>query len=154
MSLCSWSRKQVRIKIVGLPFGAQRLTNPTRIHEDVGSIPGLAWGCGVGVSCRGGQKCSSDLAWLWLWRGPAATAPIRPLAWEPPCAMSVALKTKKEKKILEPQAKHCLCYNCLARSRRLVLMVWRKLSWCAWEGSKLKNIGKSLLAFSATFLIY
>ena len=28
-------------KFVGVPFMAQQLTNPTRIHEDVGSIPGL-----------------------------------------------------------------------------------------------------------------
>ena len=36
-----------------------------------------------------------------LWCRPAATAPIRPLAWEPPYAMGMALKgqkTKKEKK--------------------------------------------------------
>ena len=26
----------------GVPFVAQRFTNPTRIHEDAGSIPGLA----------------------------------------------------------------------------------------------------------------
>ena len=26
----------------GVPFVAQRLTNPTRIHEDAGLIPGLA----------------------------------------------------------------------------------------------------------------
>ena len=26
---------------VGIPFMAQPLTNPTRIHEDAGSIPGL-----------------------------------------------------------------------------------------------------------------
>ena len=26
----------------GVPFMAQQLTNPTRIHEDVGLIPGLA----------------------------------------------------------------------------------------------------------------
>ena len=26
----------------GIPVGAQRVTNPTRIHEDAGSIPGLA----------------------------------------------------------------------------------------------------------------
>ena len=28
--------------ICGVPFVTQRLTNPTSIHEDVGSIPGLA----------------------------------------------------------------------------------------------------------------
>jgi len=38
-----------------------------------------------------------DLALLWLWRRPAATAPIRPLAWEPPHAMGAALKSKKTK---------------------------------------------------------
>ena len=41
--------------------------------------------CGVG--CRRG----SDPAWLWL----AAAAPIRPLAWEPPYAVAVILKSKK-----------------------------------------------------------
>ena len=48
--------------------------------------------CGVG--CRWGL----DLAWLWLWRRPAATAPIRPLAWEPPYAEGAALKRPKEKR--------------------------------------------------------
>ena len=31
-------------------------------------------------------------SWLWLWCRLAAAALIRPLAWEPPCAMGVALK--------------------------------------------------------------
>ena len=35
---------------------------------------------------------------LWLWRRPAATAPIRPLAWEPPRAMGAALKRQKYKR--------------------------------------------------------
>ena len=35
---------------------------------------------------------------LWLWRRPAATPPIRPLAWEPPYASGVALKRQKRKK--------------------------------------------------------
>ena len=39
-----------------------------------------------------------DPAWLWLWRRPAATAPIQPLAWEPPYAVGTALKKKKRKK--------------------------------------------------------
>ena len=38
-----------------------------------------------------------DPALLWLWRGPVATAPIQPLAWEPPSAVGVALKSKKKK---------------------------------------------------------
>ena len=32
---------------------------------------------------------------LWLWLRPAAVAPIRPLAWEPPYTASAALKKKK-----------------------------------------------------------
>ena len=31
-----------KIIVLGIPFVAQWLTNPTRIHEDAGSIPGLA----------------------------------------------------------------------------------------------------------------
>ena len=44
-----------------------------------------------GVGCR----CVSDLALLWLWHRPAATAPIRPLAGEPPYAKGVALKKQQ-----------------------------------------------------------
>ena len=39
-----------------------------------------------------------DPALLWLWRRPVATAPIGPPAWEPPYAMSVALKRQKRQK--------------------------------------------------------
>ena len=35
---------------------------------------------------------------LWLWRRPAATAPIGPLAWEPPHAMGAAHETAKRQK--------------------------------------------------------
>ena len=39
------------------------------------------------------------MALLWLWHRLAATAPIGPLAWEPPYAVGAALeKTKKKKK--------------------------------------------------------
>ena len=47
-----------------------------------------------GVGCRPGL----DLALLWLWCGQSATAPIGPLAWEPPYAMGAALKRQKDKK--------------------------------------------------------
>ena len=50
------------------------------------------------VSCGVGCRHSSDLALLWLWRRPKAAALIRPLAWELPYAMGVALKRQKDKK--------------------------------------------------------
>ena len=45
-----------------------------------------------------GHSCVSYLALLWLWRRPVATALIRPLAWEPPCASGAALNRQKTKK--------------------------------------------------------
>ena len=37
---------------------------------------------------------------LWLWCRPVATAPIGPLAWEPPYAMGVDLEKTKKKKVI------------------------------------------------------
>ena len=55
-------------------------------------------GCGVGL----GRGSEPALLWLWLWYRPAATAPIRPLAWEPPyaagAAQEIAKRPKKKKK--------------------------------------------------------
>ena len=48
------------------------------------------------MNCGVSLRCSSDLALLWLWRMPVATAPIQHLAWEPPYAMGVAVKKKKK----------------------------------------------------------
>ena len=65
----------------GTPVAAQRLTNPTRIHEDTGSISHLTPRVmDLVLGCRR----SSDLTLLWLW-----ATPIQPLAWEPPYAVGV-----------------------------------------------------------------
>ena len=50
------------------------------------------------MSCDVGYRHSSDSKLLWLWCRLAAVALIGPLAWEPPYAMGVALKNKKQKK--------------------------------------------------------
>ena len=50
------------------------------------------------MSCAVDQRCGSDPVLLWLWCRPEAVAPIRPLAWKPPYAAGVALKSKREKK--------------------------------------------------------
>ena len=54
------------------------------------------------MSCGVGHRRSLDPTLLWLWHRLAATAPIRPLGWEPPYAMGVALekaKIQKKKKL-------------------------------------------------------
>ena len=50
------------------------------------------------MSCGVGRRSDLDPALLWLWCRSVATAPIRPLAWEPPYAAGIALKRQKKKK--------------------------------------------------------
>ena len=52
----------------------------------------MGQGSGVAVSCGVGLRCGLDPALLWLWPRLADEAPIQPLVWEPPYALSVALK--------------------------------------------------------------
>ena len=78
--ICSHLKK----KKTGSSHCGSAETNPSSIREDVGLIPGLA-------------QWVKDLALLGLWCRPAAAAPVQPLAWELPCATSVALKSKKQR---------------------------------------------------------
>ena len=72
------------------------------------------------MSCGVGGGRGSDLVLLWLWCRPAATAPIRPRAWEPPYAMGEALeKTKRQKhthKKKKKEKKEVCIYVCVTGS--------------------------------------
>ena len=85
MAELSQNPSQKKSAVLRVPVVAQRLRNPTSIHEDVGSIPVLA-------------QWIRDLALLWLWRRREATALIPPLAWESPYAAGMALESQKEKR--------------------------------------------------------
>ena len=50
------------------------------------------------MSCGAGCRCGSVPSLLWLWCRPAATAPIRLLAWEPPYAAGAASEMAKRQK--------------------------------------------------------
>ena len=46
------------------------------------------------MSCGVGCRLASDIALLWLWNRPAATALVQLLAWELPNASSMERKKK------------------------------------------------------------
>ena len=69
--------------------------NPTRSHELADLIPGLIqwiWRC-CALRCRSQTRLRSGVA-VAVCR-PVATAPVGPLAWEPPYVSGVALQRKK-----------------------------------------------------------
>ena len=74
---------------------AQWLTNPTSIHEDKGALLS-----GLRIPrCTSQMKLGSSVGvWCWLWCRQAATAPIGPLAGEPPYDPKRTTDKKKKKK--------------------------------------------------------
>ena len=56
------------------------------------------------MSCGVSHRRGSDPGLLWLWHRPEATAPIQPLAWEPPYAVAMALEKPKKKKRKEKKS--------------------------------------------------
>ena len=57
------------------------------------------------MSCGIGHRNGSDPLLLWLWHRPVATAPIRPLAWEPPYAVGAAQVMAKRQKTKQNKTK-------------------------------------------------
>ena len=64
----------------------------------------------IALSHGVGHRRGSDLALLWLWHRPVATALTRLLALEPPYAAGVTLKRQKKKNsIFDYVTLHLLC---------------------------------------------
>ena len=102
------------------------------------------------MRCGVVRRHGSDVVLLWLWHRPAAVAPIRPLAWEPPCATGAALERQKKKrkcscvlqfckfqclvlKLSSVKAKHFISLHCIVCEPAYILVVLRGLScgqWC------------------------
>ena len=97
-------------------------TNP---NEDAGSTPGLT------PLLTDPALQVEDAAWIWLWCRSAATAPIPPLAWEPP--VGVALKRPPKKEWLKQEEIRSLlrvhkgdCWKSRIRKRHFFLACGRR----------------------------
>ena len=88
-----WSQPSIKM-ILKVPIVAQQ--KQIRLISMRMQVQNLALlkASGVAQSYSVGHTCISDLASLRLWRKPAATAPIEPLAWELSYATPVALKKR------------------------------------------------------------
>ena len=123
--------------------------------QSLASLSGWRIRCCCKLWCRSQTWLKSAL--LWLWCRLAATAPVRPQAWEPPCAVPTALKKKEDKnrKIGAPQ---CSLLLCLHYRRHLRLKCpstkeWRKKTWYIYTieyYSAMKR--KKVMAFAATLM--
>ena len=73
-----------------------------------------------------------DLVWLWLWRRLAAAAPVQPLAWEPPHAVVMALKSQKQ---TNKQTKQKQKTKKPVKGRALLCCSWLRIQNCHCSGS-------------------
>ena len=114
--------------------------DPTSIHEDWDSIPGLAQCvkdlvllCG-GVGCR----CSSDLGLtlLWQWCRPVAVAQIWPLFWELPYAIGVALKSIQTKTTTKYGTIYYIPF--LQSSEVSTIILFSFYRWGSWDPDSMK----------------
>ena len=80
-----------------------------------------------------GPRHGSDLALRWLWHRPAAVALFRPLAWEPPYAMSAALKRpkNKNKKIFNHSYKLQIAFY-FSEAKECFYIYLKDVYFCAW----------------------
>ena len=80
------------------------------------------------MSCDVGRRRGSDLVLLCLWRRPVATAPIRPLTWEPPYAAGVAQEMAKRQKDKKKKKKKNLRISLAAQCKQIQLGTMRSLT--------------------------
>ena len=101
------------------------------------------WGCGfdawlrsvgsgsnVAMSCGVGRRCGSDPALLQLWHRPAATAPIRPLAWEPPYVAGAAPEKAKNKQTNKNKKR---LQNWGSMKLGGLLKIKQHVKWYSWD---------------------
>ena len=81
------------------------------------------------MSCGVGCRHSSNHMLLGLWLRPAGVAPIRPLAWEPPYAVGVALKVKSKKKKKKEKKDICLFLSGVNKEACLATVMSEKKIW-------------------------
>ena len=80
------------------------------------------------MSCGVGSRRGSDPELLWLWHKPVATAPIRPLAWEPPYATGAALKKQDKRQKKKKKERKIYVYLCIFISLSICINIYNKLA--------------------------
>ena len=91
------------------------------------------------MTCGVGGRRGSSPALLWLWCRPVATAPIRPLAWEPPYAASaapeVAKRDQKKKKKKERKRERLPMLDGVHSPAQHALILFSFPEKCFWKWS-------------------